>query len=87
VVEAPAPAWLDLLDVLEAQAPARDPGERRIRRTGPRTCVYEDLVAGARIEARVMDATEWNGALGARWSTRVEPLGGLEWLVVARRAR
>jgi SAM-dependent methyltransferase len=86
VVEAPAPAWLDRLDALEAARSAHDPAERVVRRTGPRTCVYEDLVAGARIEARVMDETEWRDALGARWSTRVEPLGELEWLVVAMRA-
>jgi hypothetical protein len=48
--------------------------------------VYEDLVVGASIEARVFDADEWRAALSPTWTARVEPLGDLEWLVVARRA-
>jgi SAM-dependent methyltransferase len=85
VVEAPAPVWLDWLDALEARHAEGEPRERRIRRTGPRTCIYEDLVAGARIEARVLDAGDWKAALGLGWSTRIDRLGDLEWLVVARR--
>jgi SAM-dependent methyltransferase len=87
VIEAPAPAWLDRLEALEAQRVAGDPGERRVRRTGPRTCIYEDLVASARIEARVLDETDWRAALGSAWSPRIDRLGDFEWLVVARRAR
>jgi SAM-dependent methyltransferase len=77
VAEAPSPAWLDRLDVLPASR------EQRLRRTGPRTCVYEDLVVGVSIEARVFDADEWRAALAPAWNARVEPLGDLEWLVVA----
>jgi len=87
VSETPAPAWLDRLEVLEAARATRGPGEARIRRTGPRTCLYEDLVVGASIEACVLDASDWRAALGDAWSTRVEPLGELEWLVVAHRSR
>jgi SAM-dependent methyltransferase len=87
IVEAPAPAWLDHLQELEAERSARGGSEARIRRTGPRTCVVEDAVVGASIEARALDADEWRSALGDAWSTRVDPLGELEWLVVAQRAR
>jgi SAM-dependent methyltransferase len=87
VIEAPAPAWLERLEALETGHVEGDPGARRLRRTGPRTCIYEDLVAGAWIEARVLDETEWRTALGPAWSTRIDRLGDLEWLVVARRAR
>jgi SAM-dependent methyltransferase len=87
VIEVPAPAWLDRLDALEAARAARAPDDARaVRRTGPRTCVYEDLVVGASIEAHILDTSEWHAALGDAWSTRVEPLGDLEWLVVAKRA-
>jgi hypothetical protein len=61
-------------------------GERSAQRTGPRTARIEDLVVGAGIEARVLDETEWRDALCPDWDCRVEPLGALEWLVVARRA-
>jgi SAM-dependent methyltransferase len=79
VFEVPQPAWLDRL------ASIHDLGDRRIRKTGPRSCVCEDLVAGVAIEAQVFDAAEWNRALGRAWQTRVEDLGALEWFVVARR--
>ncbi len=81
VAEVPAPAWLDRLETLPAT------GDRVLRRTGPRTCVFEDRVAGASIEARVLDESEWIAALGPVWQARIEPLGELEWLVLARRAR
>jgi SAM-dependent methyltransferase len=87
IVEAPAPAWLDHLQELERERAARGGNEARIRRTGPRTCVIEDTIVGASIEARALDAGEWQSALGSAWSTRVDPLGELEWLVVAQRAR
>ncbi|HSY25711.1 MAG TPA: class I SAM-dependent methyltransferase [Polyangiaceae bacterium] len=78
VGEVPHPGWLDTLG-------DGDLGDRRIRRTGLRTCVCEDLVARASIEARLFNADEWVAAFGAQWETRVEPLGALEWFVVARR--
>ena len=78
VGEVPHPGWLDTLG-------DGDLGDRRIRRTGPRSCVCEDLVARASIEARLFDADEWTAAFGAGWQTRVESLGALEWFVVARR--
>jgi SAM-dependent methyltransferase len=85
VIEAPAPAWIDRLPELEAARTARGGSEARIQRTGPRTCVIEDLVVGASIEARALDADEWLSALGSAWSTEIGPLGELEWLVVAQR--
>jgi SAM-dependent methyltransferase len=81
VAEVPSPAWIERLDGLAST------GDRVLRRTGPRTCVFEDRVAGASIEARVLDENEWTAALGPVWQTRIEPLGELEWLVLARRAR
>jgi SAM-dependent methyltransferase len=92
VVEAPAPAWLERLELPPVGAPAAagpstPSGDGRVVRTGPRTCVYEDLVVGVSIEARLLDADEWRAALGQAWKTRVEPLGDREWLVVAKRAR
>jgi len=80
LAEVPSPAWLDLL------TGAPDDGERRARRTGPRTCVVEDVVVGASIEARVLDELEWREALAPEWDGRIERLGDVEWLVVARRA-
>ncbi|HEX8794328.1 MAG TPA: methyltransferase domain-containing protein [Polyangiaceae bacterium] len=79
VAEVPSPAWLERIEAL----PAMD--DRVLRRTGPRTCVYEDRAAGASIEARVLDAAEWEAALAPTWRARVEPLGAFEWLVVAHR--
>lgn len=80
VAEVPSPAWLERLDAMPAA------GDRVLRRSGPRTCVFEDRVAGASIEASVLDATEWEAELAPGWRARVEPLGDLEWLVVANRA-
>jgi SAM-dependent methyltransferase len=80
VVEAPSPAWLDELDA----RPQAD-RDRRVLRTGRQTCLYEDLVVGASVEARVLSADEWGAAIGRHWSVRVDPLGDLEWMVVATR--
>jgi SAM-dependent methyltransferase len=80
VAEVPSPAWIDRLEGLP------EDGERRARRTGPRTCRIDDLVVGASIEARVLDEAEWRSALAPEWDGRIEPLGDVEWLVVARRA-
>jgi SAM-dependent methyltransferase len=80
VAEVPSPAWLDAL----VSAPRMD--DRRVQRTGPRTCLCEDLVVGFSIEARVFDDSEWRVALGSAWQTHVESIGELEWFVVARRA-
>lgn len=79
VAEVPAVAWLDHLD----DAPQAD---RRARRTGPRTCVYEDLVTGASIEATLLDEAEWTAALAPDWRATVESIDELEWLVVAHRS-
>jgi SAM-dependent methyltransferase len=80
IVEAPSPAWLDRLAALPASH------DERLRRTGPRTCLYEDLTVGASIEARVLSDDEWRAALSPWWQARVERLGDLEWLVIAERA-
>lgn len=81
VAEVPSPAWLERLDALPST------GERVLRRTGPRTCVFEDRAARVSIEARILDESTWIAALGPVWEARIEPLGALEWLVLARRAR
>lgn len=75
VAEVPSPAWIDRV----AASP-----DRRVRRTGPRTCVYEDLAARAAIDVRVLSDDEWRGALSPAWSIRVQPLTDVEQLVVAR---
>jgi SAM-dependent methyltransferase len=80
VAEVPSPAWIERLDLLPVS------GERTLQRTGPLTCVFEDRVAGATIAARVLREAEWRSALGPSWTTRVEGIGELEWLVLARRA-
>ncbi len=79
VAEVPSVAWLERLDELPRES------DRVLRRTGPRTCVFEDRVAGVAIEARVLSDAEWTEALAPSWSTRVDALGALERLVVARR--
>jgi SAM-dependent methyltransferase len=85
VIEVPAPAWLDHVERLLATGHETGREEARVVRTGARTCRYEDLVVGSSIEARVLDAAEWRSALEDGWVVQVEPLGVLEWLVVARR--
>jgi SAM-dependent methyltransferase len=80
VAEVPSPAWLDRIEA----SPVND--DRRVRRTGPNTCAYEDLAASAAIEATVLDDAQWAAALGPMWEARVEGLGEFEWLVVARRS-
>jgi SAM-dependent methyltransferase len=79
VAEVPSPAWLDRLDEASGE-------DRRVRRTGARTCIYEDLPTGAWIQARVLDDGEWRALLEPVFATRIEPLGETERLVVARRA-
>jgi SAM-dependent methyltransferase len=80
IAEVPSPAWIGRIEGVPGD------GERRARRTGPRTCRIEDLVVGASIEARVLDEAEWRSALAPEWDGRIEPLGDVEWRVVARRA-
>ncbi len=79
VAEVPSPTWLERLDTTSLQA------DRRVRRTGRRTCVYEDLVTGATIEARLLDEAEWSAALEPDWRPSFESIDELEWLVVAHR--
>jgi SAM-dependent methyltransferase len=82
VVEVPAPLWLERLD-----AAPLGPGVGPLaRRTGPGRGVYIDPVVGAEIGILVLSADEWRAALGQHWAARVEPLGEVEWLVVATRA-
>jgi SAM-dependent methyltransferase len=78
VAEVPSTAWLDAAGFLLG-------GDRVLRRTGPRTCVYEDRVAGAEIEARILDEREWREAFGPRWTLRFEPLDALELFIVGQR--
>lgn len=83
LAEMPSLAWLDAVGDASTGASA-GATDRGVRRTGPRTCVYEDRVAGASIEARVFDADEWRDAFGPAWSLRTEPLDALELLIVGR---
>jgi ubiquinone/menaquinone biosynthesis C-methylase UbiE len=76
VVEVPAPAWLE-------QAAT----DSRVRRIGPHAATYQDPKSGAAIDLRVLSATAWVAVLAPAWVAYVEPLGEVEWLVVARRAR
>lgn len=82
LAEVPSLAWLDSLD--ERLPTEVAPSDPRVRRTGPRTCTIQDPVVGASIEARLLDEGQWLAALAPEWRARVEPLGELEWLVVAR---
>lgn len=82
VAEVPSLAWLDRL----APSGLAQDDERRVRRTGPATCVYEDLVTGAQIQALLLGEADWHAALSPGWSARLEPLGDVEWFVVAERS-
>jgi SAM-dependent methyltransferase len=83
VVEAPSLSWLDRLPPSFEAEP--DDSGRRVRRTGPATLLYEDRVAGGGIEALLLSEAEWRAALAPAWTARVEPLGAVEWFVVAER--
>lgn len=79
VAEVPSIAWLDAAAAVPAGS------DRRVIRTGDRTCVYEDTTAGASIRARLLDEAEWGAALAPNWRTRIEPRDAYEWLIVAER--
>ncbi len=79
IAETPSPAWLDRLDALPASE------ERRVRRTGPQTCVYEDHVVGASVDARVLTEDQWRQAMGGDWRPYFDPISDAEWLIVATR--
>jgi SAM-dependent methyltransferase len=81
--EMPTPAWLD---TVEAEGAAEGGHGRRVRRTGPETCVYEDEVLGVSIGARLPSEAGWREALGVLWEARFVPVSAVEWMVVARRA-
>ena len=83
VAEVPSRGWLDRIDARGGESSE----DRRVRRTGPDACVYEDLVVGASIEAFVPDDAAWPTLLGAAFDVRVERLDASELLVVARCAR
>jgi SAM-dependent methyltransferase len=79
VSEVPSPVWLDHIGGLGER------GDRSVRRTGPQTCVFEDHVVGASVEAHFLTEEQWREALGPQWTIRVELFGEVEWLIVARR--
>jgi SAM-dependent methyltransferase len=79
IAEVPSPEWLQRLDAMALHA------ERSVRRTGPHSCVYEDHVAGAAVQARVFAEEEWREALAPQWTVRIDQLGECEWRVVATR--
>lgn len=80
LAETPSHAWLDTLgqDVEEG---------RRARRTGADRFVYEDVVTGASIDARVLGDDAWAAALGPALVVEVRPVSAFERLVVGRRVR
>jgi SAM-dependent methyltransferase len=80
VAEVPSPAWL------EAATAAPMPPGQRFTRTGASTCVIEDTVVAATIEARIYSDEEWRAALAPTWTATVEAVGETgEWFVMARR--
>jgi SAM-dependent methyltransferase len=79
IVETPSPAWLARIEEV-AQG-----DDRSVRRTGPQTCVYEDHVVGASVDALVPSDEQWRTTLGRDWNVRIDPLEEAEWLVVATR--
>ena len=79
VAEVPSPGWVAGLSTEGSNV-----GDFRLRRTGPRTCVHEDLVAGVGLEARVLSAEEWREVF-ASWREVVVEASPTELLVVARR--
>jgi SAM-dependent methyltransferase len=80
LAEVPSIGWLGALPL------APPAGADRVAfRTGDRTCRFEDRVARAGIDARILDEAEWGAALAPSWRARVEVTDDLEWLVVARR--
>jgi SAM-dependent methyltransferase len=86
LAEVPSTGWLDRLETAPALAAHADAGDdRRVRRTGERTCVHEDLVTGASIEALLLDAPEWRSAFERGFRVSVEAAGEVEWFVVADR--
>jgi SAM-dependent methyltransferase len=82
VIEAPSPAWLEQAGKDGKVSLGAD---RAVRRTGERSCVYDDLVTGASIAASFLDENEWKSVLAAAWDVRVETASEVEWLVLARR--
>ena len=80
VVEAPSPQWLDRVDRLPSESGVR------VSKTGPHTCLCEDLVVGASLDARVLTDAQWRDALAGEWAVRVDTVDdGSEWLIVATR--
>jgi SAM-dependent methyltransferase len=79
IAEVPSIAWLDEAVAVPAGS------DRRVTKTGDRTCVYEDVVAGVSIPARVFDETEWRSAFAPDWRVRIEPRDAYEWLILAER--
>jgi SAM-dependent methyltransferase len=83
LAEMPTPAWLD---AVEAGRTADGDLGRRVHRTGPEACWYEDEALGVSIEARLPSEAGWRAALGGLWTARFVPVSGVEWIVVAVRA-
>ncbi len=82
IAEVPSSRWLARLETSPAHW---DDADRRVRRTSSRTCVYEDRVTGASIEAILLDEADWRAALAPDWEARVENVDEVEFYIVARR--
>jgi len=66
VIEVPSPAWLEGFEHsggVEGCA---------VRRTGPRTCVYEDFAASVSIDVRLPSADQWRALLEPLWDVKIE---------------
>jgi SAM-dependent methyltransferase len=79
LAEVPSPVWLRRLESADLD------DDRRVRRTGDLTCLYEDLVTGASIGALLLDANAWQSAFASGFRVSVEPAGEVEWFIVAER--
>jgi ubiquinone/menaquinone biosynthesis C-methylase UbiE len=81
VAEVPSLAWAD-----GRGAAAEASGEMRLRRSGPSSCLHEDLVANVAIEATALAAERWEALFEGWADVSVLPYETGELLVVARRA-
>jgi SAM-dependent methyltransferase len=78
VAEVPAPAWLDALDALPAEADA----PFAIRRSGVASCTHEDRVARVSISGVALSRERWESIFAPRFDVQVGPLGPYEFAIV-----
>jgi SAM-dependent methyltransferase len=81
VAEAPSPEWVSGLSNVGSRV-----GDFQLRRTGPSSCMHDDLVAGVGLEARLLSAEEWSQVFASWRDVRVEA-SPTELFIVARSVR